>query len=918
MSDESPQNRPGPVTTRDPHAVTTRDQPPAAVPNGRAATTRDGQPRTTRDAGIGTVRDGHDFGPAVPATDFPLPDYLARDYIIVDDDLTAGGEADVAVIQHRSTGVLKVVKVYRRGITLPQSFVDGLAAADPRHVLPVVRSTYTGWTSPRFVEVMDYLPDGSLESLLQRYGGSAPDRARDILEEMTDALSYIHDELRIVHRDIKPANILIRTMDPFDLVLADLGIAAEVAELRRSRRETTGGVKGTLIYQSPETLNMSDAGAPRDWWALGMTLCEVLTGQHPFKDGAGHTLHDENRIRHAITMGAIDVSVVNDPRWNLLLRGLLAHRPEDRWGAPQIRQWLNGESPLVADYRPADDAERVVPPYRLLGARRFTDPVALADHLVTHWDDATAVFTSADECRVLAAWIRDDVRDGTIDVNSMSAITDGDESKVDARIIEFTTHYRGSADLTFRGRSVRSGELAARYLQSGESWKRDPLLWALHPNVVAALAESQLDDTAGPQNQSEEYYALARLARFAQQTDAVIEAAQSAIMNAAVQYVEGTDVGVDLRESLPARAEQSRGMARAALLSPACRDDVQAQFTALDSRSPDWFADLASRGYRGAPDPAGSAADADPQQIGIQVLATRVADLAIHYEQSCRAAREAAERARREAAAAADASARRGVARRLSDGDLTAVKVAAVAAITVVIPWLIGHFLLTKTFVLKADPAVYEPDIRGLGDHFLATYLGGLVPILLAAGVFVVARRPWDMRMRNVVLGWVVIGATLLVLLPTSMGKWETAERHAADQLRETAFPFAKRFLQCASWNIGGENGLQQPELWQVHLGQLQGTPGRECNRVLIYRGWQLVNTYDLPSGKFFTGNIVVNYQGWPEPYKDTGGGNIFSQNTNTGVRQPMNPKATSIDLGVDSGQRLVFTLAGEGPFDLR
>ena len=52
-------------------------------------------------------------------------------------------------------------------------------------------------------------------------------------------------------------------------MLADLGIAAEVCRTAALlRRETTGG-QGHLVYQSPETLNMSDAGAPRDWWALG-------------------------------------------------------------------------------------------------------------------------------------------------------------------------------------------------------------------------------------------------------------------------------------------------------------------------------------------------------------------------------------------------------------------------------------------------------------------------------------------------------------------------------------------------------------------------------------------------------------------------------------------------------------------------
>lgn len=599
----------------------------------------------------------------MPASDFPLPDYLARDYDIVDDDLTAGGEADVAVIRHRGRGDLKVVKVYRRGITLPQSFVDGLATADPRHVLPVTRSTYTGWTSPRFIELMDYLPEGSLETLLERAGGSAPDLARDVLVEMTDALAYIHDQLRIVHRDIKPANVLVKTRDPLDLVLADLGIAAEVAELRRSRRETTGGIKGTLVYQSPETLNMSDAGAPRDWWALGMTLCEVLTGQHPFKDGAGNTLHDENRIRHAITMGAIDLSMVTDVRWNLLLRGLLAHRPEDRWGADQIYRWLAGESPHVASHRPqTDPQDRVVRPYRFAG-RRFTDPVDLATHMVTNWDAAAAVFTSTQEARTLSGWIRKDVNDTSIDVNSLSPISGGDQSQVDARIIEFTTHYRGGTDLTFRGVRIGAADLAVRYLRAGEAWEQDPLLSALRPNVVAALAETQLDDTAGPHDQSDEYYALARLSRFAQHVDDAIDAARTDITAAASQRVESTDVGADLRNGLPARVAQARGIARAVLLSPASLTDVRSQFGRLPAGSPPWFAALGATAAQGGRRGGVTNADADATEIGLKTLTTRVADLAAHYDHACAAAHQAAEQQRRaDAAAAAEAARQQAIA----------------------------------------------------------------------------------------------------------------------------------------------------------------------------------------------------------------------------------------------------------------
>lgn len=639
-----------PTTSRDGGPATTRDAAPYGGP-ARGHTTRDVGPSTTRDAAgfPGSAR-------PVGGSDFPLPHHLAAEYDIVDDTLGTGGEADVAVLRHRGDGALRVVKVYRRGITLPQSFVDRLATADPAHVLPVTRSTYTGWTSPRFIEVMDYLPHGSLETLLDQSGGSAPDLAQEILVEMTDALDYIHTQLQIVHRDIKPGNVMIRTAEPLDLVLADLGIAAEVAELRRSRRETTGGVKGTLVYQSPETLNMSDAGAPRDWWALGMTICEVLTGQHPFKDGSGNTLRDENMIRHAITMGAIDLSMVNDSRWNLLCRGLLAHDPRDRWGATQVRAWLAGESPAVATHRPSVAGPgRTVRPYRFAG-RRFTDPVALADHMVQNWDAAAAVFTSAEECATLRAWVREDVDDPTIDVNTLTPVVSGGQQQADARIIEFTAHYRGGGDLVFRGEALNAQALAVRYLQAGQLWESDELLAALKPNVVAALAETQFDESAGPSRQSGEYYALARLARFAQHVDTALEAARGDIRRAVADWIEGVDVGADVRAALPDRIARARSVGRAALLSPACLDDVRTQFRQLNSASPAWFAAITAQAPTDARPANG--ADANATEAAVKSLALSIADLAAHYDHAVAAARVAGER-RRHAAAAAEAEAAR-------------------------------------------------------------------------------------------------------------------------------------------------------------------------------------------------------------------------------------------------------------------
>lgn len=295
--------------------------------------------------------------------------------------------------------------------------------------------------------------------------------------------------------------------------------------------------------------------------------------------------------------------------------------------------------------------------------------------------------------------------------------------------------------------------------------------------------------------------------------------------------------------------------------------------------------------------------------MSLMLLVDATSESAREQGQALRDSR--AEQARREVARAA--SRRRG-------GDLFALQIAGFLAITVLAPFLIGHFLLTKTFVLEPDPGVYYDEVRGIGDHFLATYLAGLIPIVLALGIFLVARRPWQGRTPAVTTGWIAIFGSLIVLLPVAQSQWHDAEQQTIAKLRETAFPFGEKYYDCASWEIHAENGLQQPELWQVHLGQLKGSTIDGCNRVSVYRGWQLVGVYNLPDNDIFTHDIIINHVGWSQPFEDRGSGEVWSRDGNTGQRVPMNPVGTNIDLLTESGRRLIFSLdgAGSNQFELR
>ena len=247
------------------------------------------------------------------------------------------------------------------------------------------------------------------------------------------------------------------------------------------------------------------------------------------------------------------------------------------------------------------------------------------------------------------------------------------------------------------------------------------------------------------------------------------------------------------------------------------------------------------------------------------------------------------------------------------DGDMFAAFIAAALAITVLGPFLIGHLLMTKTFVLKPDPGVYNQTIRGISDHFFAIYLGGLVPIALLLGIFLVARTPWRYRRTAVIGGWLAIAGTLVFLIPTAQSKWHADEEKSMGKLRETAFPFARQYLTCASWTVAAENGAKDPELWQVYLGQRANSGVQGCNRVSVYRGWQFVGLFDLPDRNTFTSTVEVNYPGWNKPFRQQGSGSIVAEFTNTGQTFAMNPICTNIALATVNGLTLEFSLDGAG-----
>jgi predicted ATPase/signal transduction histidine kinase/CheY-like chemotaxis protein/GAF domain-containing protein len=146
----------------------------------------------------------------------------------------------------------------------------------------------TGIVSPHSLEKYDW----GYALIMEDFGGISLDRyaqqhqlaLTDILNiaiQLADILHVIGLQ-RVVHKDIKPANILIHPVTK-QVKLIDFSIAFL---LPRETQEIVAPqqLEGTLAYLSPEQTGRMNRGIDyrTDFYALGVTLYELITGRLPF------------------------------------------------------------------------------------------------------------------------------------------------------------------------------------------------------------------------------------------------------------------------------------------------------------------------------------------------------------------------------------------------------------------------------------------------------------------------------------------------------------------------------------------------------------------------------------------------------------------------------------------------------------
>src|SRR5712692_5068889 len=130
-----------------------------------------------------------------------------------------------------------------------------------------------GASKPYFV--MPLLPGVTLEQLIRTSSHRLTvDRSVEIICQTCRGLQAAHDR-GLVHRDMKPSNVFVMEDDSVKII--DFGVA------HMADTHTTRAQKGTLLYISPEQIQLKPLSAASDICSLSAVCYEALTGRHPFQ-----------------------------------------------------------------------------------------------------------------------------------------------------------------------------------------------------------------------------------------------------------------------------------------------------------------------------------------------------------------------------------------------------------------------------------------------------------------------------------------------------------------------------------------------------------------------------------------------------------------------------------------------------------
>ena len=178
-----------------------------------------------------------------------------------------------------------------------------------------------------------------LEVFQEKEEGMPIEIVRKYLAQMAEAFSFMAEK-KIVHRDFKLDNLCL-SQAKGDCRLVDLGFAREYGGNSASETWQTGQSntlfmeRGNKRYRSPENDGKVKIDHKDDMWALGLVLCEMLSGQTVCDIMDNDYARLIPKYRTELAEWIVDVVAI-DKDLGGIAQGLLQTLPGKRFSAKQV------------------------------------------------------------------------------------------------------------------------------------------------------------------------------------------------------------------------------------------------------------------------------------------------------------------------------------------------------------------------------------------------------------------------------------------------------------------------------------------------------------------------------------------------------------------------------------------------------
>lgn len=749
----------------------------------------------------GPGRQGTAGAPSDPPTtrqgtaDSYIPPELYAEYD-VETRLGGGSEGVVWLVRSKETGDPHALKVHSPEHPLDRKLLELLANEEdftdhaPR--IHRIGTALSGATERTWV-LMEYLPYGSLAKLIADEREADGGLPADRAEEVLAELAEaVHFWQTRMRRN------------PLDLKPSNLMLRSRrplrlvVSDLggvvRMTESQQYGAVVATPAYTPPEGLTQWRSRA-WPWWSLGEIAYELVTGSRRFGE--------EWEIQHDRVFGEFDLSKIADPRWRRLIRGLLTRQPRYRWEHDEVRRWLAGEEPALHTPGPEAETEGPATPPIVFNRGDHRDAAELAAAMTDAPEQAADWLVA--NTQTLFDWLESGVKDNRFARHEYLRGLAGDRARAHRAVAALGAAYLPDRPPGYRGHRIDAEGLLA--LATEGPAEAEILRELVDGQILEIAAKHECDhDTCTGR--------CAVLDRVADEVPRVVTGVRQA----------GRPVPADDRD-------EATALAVWLTLSPEAGADLVKGAASVRVRGVDWWADVLA-----------AARKADARTVpGRTAIITAV----ISGTQAMTAQEEELER--RRTRSKAQVAPRRAL-------DKRAVLWAAIAAVTVLGPWLLGHYWWRPNLVeVTATPPT---DLRALppGHGFVPEYVFGLLVVGGLLGL-VLIRPPWKGRIASLVVGLILVAAALESpkIANAVVDKYNSAGTHAY-----ASGPVPAKVMGQVCGDVWTSTTPVAGVSWRYTL--VNG--GGECTRMVAYAGWHRIWRRKIDNGSYdelaFSGGTLV------------------------------------------------------------